>query len=59
MLRILGVSVRLGEKMALDEIALQARAGELVVVEGGRGAGKSTLLQIAATLRSLVVSPSE
>lgn len=37
--------------MALDEVALQARAGELVVVEGGRGAGKTTLLQVAATLR--------
>ncbi len=51
MLRILGLSVRLGDKMALDEVALQARAGELVVVEGGRGAGKSTLLDVAATLR--------
>jgi ABC-type ATPase involved in cell division len=50
-LRILGVSVRLGDKMALDEVALQARAGELVVVEGGRGAGKTTLLQVAATMR--------
>ncbi|HEX3697699.1 MAG TPA: ATP-binding cassette domain-containing protein [Polyangia bacterium] len=51
MLRILGVSVRMGEAMVLDEVALQARAGELVVVEGGRGAGKTTLLQVAATLR--------
>jgi len=50
-LRILGLSVRLGDKMALDEVALQVRAGELVVVEGARGAGKSTLLQVAATLR--------
>lgn len=51
MLRILGVSVRRGEKVALDEVSLQARAGELVIVEGTRGSGKSTLLRIAAALR--------
>ena len=37
--------------MVLDEISLQVRAGELVVVEGHRAAGKSSLARVAAVLR--------
>src|SRR5450432_5365 len=37
--------------MVLDEISLQVRAGELVVVEGLRASGKSSLARVAAVLR--------
>jgi len=37
--------------MVLDEVSLQVRAGEVVVVEGQRGSGKSTLARVAAVLR--------
>jgi ABC-type ATPase involved in cell division len=37
--------------MVLDEISLQVRAGELVVVEGQRASGKSSLARVAAILR--------
>jgi len=37
--------------MVLDEISLQVRAGELVVVEGQRASGKSSLARVAAVLR--------
>jgi ABC-type ATPase involved in cell division len=36
--------------MVLDEVSLQVRAGELVVVEGGRGAGKSWLARVAGVM---------
>jgi len=51
MLRAIGVSLSRRGRTILDQVSLQARAGELVVVEGERGAGKSTLLEIAAALR--------
>jgi ABC-type ATPase involved in cell division len=50
-LRLLGVSLRVADHMVLDEISLQVRAGELVVVEGHRAAGKSSLARVAAVLR--------
>ncbi|HVU50395.1 MAG TPA: ATP-binding cassette domain-containing protein, partial [Polyangia bacterium] len=51
MLRLLGVSLRVGGRMVLDEVSLQVRAGELVVVEGQRASGKSSLARVAAVLR--------
>jgi ABC-type ATPase involved in cell division len=51
MLRLLGVSLRIGGHMVLDEVSLQVRAGELVVVEGQRASGKSSLARVAAVLR--------
>jgi ABC-type ATPase involved in cell division len=51
MLRILGVSLRVADRMVLDEVSLQVRAGELVVVEGQRASGKSMLARVAAVLR--------
>ena len=51
MLRVIGVSLCRRGQTVLDQVSLQARVGELVVVEGERGAGKSTLLEIAAALR--------
>jgi ABC-type ATPase involved in cell division len=49
-LRILSVSLRVSGRLVLDEVSLQVRAGELVVVEGVRAAGKSTLARVAAVL---------
>jgi cell division transport system ATP-binding protein len=37
--------------MVLDDVSLQVRVGELVVVEGHRASGKSSLARIAAVLR--------
>src|SRR5450432_3043953 len=37
--------------MVLDEVSLQVRAGELIVVEGHRASGKSSLARVAAALR--------
>jgi ABC-type ATPase involved in cell division len=51
MLRLLGVSLRVSDRMVLDEVSLQVRAGELVVVEGARASGKSALARVAAVLR--------
>jgi ABC-type ATPase involved in cell division len=47
-LRILSVSLRVAGRMVLDEVSLQVRAGEIVVVEGARAAGKSSLARVAA-----------
>ena len=45
-----GVSVRYGEKRALDDIDLTIDAGEFVVLIGPSGQGKSTLLNVIAGL---------
>jgi ABC-type ATPase involved in cell division len=50
-LRLLGVSLRVAGRMVLDEVSLQVRAGELVVVEGARAAGKTSLARVASVLR--------
>jgi ABC-type ATPase involved in cell division len=50
-LRLLGVSLRVSGRMVLDEVSLQVRAGELVVVEGARASGKTSLARVAAVLR--------
>jgi iron complex transport system ATP-binding protein len=44
------VSVRLGDRIALDRARLDFRAGELVAVLGPNGAGKTTLLKAIAGL---------
>lgn len=51
MLRLISVTLRNGDRHALDGVTLEARAGEVLVLEGGRGAGKTTLLQVAAARR--------
>jgi len=48
---MLSVSLRVGGHMVLDDVSLQVRAGELVVVEGHRASGKSSLARVAAVLR--------
>ncbi|HEV3032027.1 MAG TPA: ATP-binding cassette domain-containing protein, partial [Polyangia bacterium] len=45
------MSLRVGGHMVLDDVSLQVRAGELVVVEGNRASGKSSLARVAAVLR--------
>ncbi|MCS6922592.1 MAG: ATP-binding cassette domain-containing protein, partial [Elioraea sp.] len=50
MLEARGLSAAYGLHRALDAVALQVNAGELVVILGANGAGKSTLLKALAGL---------
>ncbi len=45
--------IRYGQKIALQEISLSVRAGEVVAVMGRNGAGKSTLLSSMIGLREI------
>ncbi|MDJ1132576.1 ABC transporter ATP-binding protein [Streptomyces iconiensis] len=51
MLRLEGVTVRFGERAALDAVGLEVRAHETVCVLGPSGSGKSTLLRVVAGLQ--------
>lgn len=53
-LQLNGVTVRYGAALALDDVTLQVRAGEMVSLLGGNASGKST------TMKTLlgIVSPS-
>jgi BCD family chlorophyll transporter-like MFS transporter len=46
--RLAGVTVRLGEHHALDGVDFEVAAGEIVAVVGPNGAGKTTLLDVVA-----------
>jgi thiamine transport system ATP-binding protein len=51
MLRVENVTVRFGEKAALDGVTLEVGDGEIVTVLGPSGSGKSTLLRVIAGLQ--------
>jgi branched-chain amino acid transport system ATP-binding protein len=50
MLEVRGLSVSYGQHLALSGVALDMRAGEIVVMLGANGSGKSTLLKAIAGL---------
>jgi putative ABC transport system ATP-binding protein len=43
-----GLAVRLGDRLVLDDVDLEAAGGELVALVGPSGSGKTTLLQVLA-----------
>jgi len=51
MLRVEGVTVRFGPKLALDDVTLEVADGEVVTVLGPSGSGKSTLLRVISGLQ--------
>jgi thiamine transport system ATP-binding protein len=53
MLRVEHVSVRFGDRLAVDDVDLEIGRGETVVVLGPSGCGKTTLLRAIAGLQPL------
>lgn len=51
MLRVEGVTVRFGEKVALDAVELEIAHSEVLTVLGPSGCGKTTLLRVIAGLQ--------
>src|SRR5829696_7551651 len=47
-LSLVDVTVRYGERVALDRVSLDVRRGEIVGLLGPNGSGKSSMLAVAA-----------
>jgi ABC-type uncharacterized transport system ATPase subunit len=43
-----GIAKRFGDNVAVDDVTLELRGGEIVAIVGENGAGKTTLMRIAA-----------
>lgn len=52
MIEVRGLVKRFGNRTILDQLDLQAKAGEWLAVTGANGAGKTTLLRILAGIAS-------
>jgi heme ABC exporter ATP-binding subunit CcmA len=50
LIQVIGLSKTFGTTIVLDNINLEVRAGEVVVLLGANGSGKTTLLKVLATL---------
>ena len=48
MLTLRGITKRFGDNVAVDDVTLELRGGEILAVVGENGAGKTTLMRIAS-----------
>jgi iron complex transport system ATP-binding protein len=51
-LQALNVSVRYGQRSAVDDVSLEARPGEVLTLLGANGSGKSSLMRAFAALQT-------